>query len=310
MTIIETFNLTKRFGPQVAVEDLTLKVERGEVFGFLGPNGGGKTTTIRILSGIISPSSGHAVVAGYRTDRQVELLHEKIGLLTEVPGFYDRLSAWQNLEFYARFYRRLSKNPAVRVEQSLRLVDLWDRRGERVGRFSKGMKQRLALARALLPESEVLFLDEPTAGLDPENAEEIRALVARLGAEGKTIFLSTHNLAEAERLCHRIAIIRTRLIAMDRPENLRKLLHSFTVVIELEEITVAVLEAMGRMPFVKDWQQQGRRLVIQLDGTGKELPDLVREIVQSGGKIIRVMEKERSLEQVYLNLMRGKEKRR
>jgi len=285
-------------------------VERGEVFGFLGPNGGGKTTTIRILSGIISPSSGHAVVAGYRTDRQVELLHEEIGLLTEVPGFYDRLSAWQNLEFYARFYRRLSKNPAVRVEQSLRLVHLWDRREERVGRFSKGMKQRLALARALLPESEVLFLDEPTAGLDPENAEEIRALIARLGAEGKTIFLSTHNLAEAERLCHRIAIIRTRLIAMDRPENLRKLLHSFTAVIELEEITVAVLETMGRMPFVKDWQQQGRRLVIQLDGAGKELPDLVREIVQSGGKIIRVMEKERSLEQVYLNLMRGKEKRR
>ena len=172
------------------------------------------------------------------------------------------------------------------------------------------MKQRLALARALLPESEVLFLDEPTAGLDPENAEEIRALIARLGAEGKTIFLSTHNLAEAERLCHRIAIIRTRLIAMDRPENLRKLLHSFTAVIELEEITVAVLETMGRMPFVKDWQQQGRRLVIQLDGAGKELPDLVREIVQSGGKNIRVMEKERSLEQVYLNLMRGKEKRR
>lgn len=310
MTLIETFNLTKQFGLQPAVEDLTLEVARGEVFGLLGPNGGGKTTTIRILSGIISPTSGYAVVAGYRTDRQAELLHEEIGLLTEAPGFYDRLSARRNLEFYAGFYRRLRKNPAARVEESLRLVDLWDRREDRVGGFSKGMKQRLALARALLPQSEVLFLDEPTAGLDPESAEEIRTLVARLGAEGKTIFLSTHNLVEAERLCHRIAIIRTRLVALDRPENLRKLLHSVRVAIELEEITVAVLETVRGAPYIEDWQQQGKRLMVQFVGTGAELPDLVREIVQSGGKIIRVMEEKRSLEEVYLSLMRGKEKRR
>ncbi len=128
--------------------------------------------------------------------------------------------------------------------------------------------------------------------------------------ERRTIFLSTHNLTEAERLCHRIAIIRTRLIAMDTPENLRRLLFSFSALIELEEVTAAVLETIRRMPFVKDWQLQGKQLVVKLDGTGKELPELVREIVQSGGKVKKVMEEERSLEEVYLNLMRGKEKRR
>lgn len=310
MAVIETYNLTRNFGSQVAVEDLTLEVNRGEVFGFLGPNGGGKTTTIRMLSGIISPSSGYAVVAGYRTDRQAELLHEVIGLLTEVPGFYDRLSARRNLEFFAGFYPNLYQNPAARVEKYLKLMGLWDRREDKVGSFSKGMKQRLALARALLPEPEVLFLDEPTAGLDPETAEEIRGLINRLSMERRTIFLSTHNLTEAERLCHRIAIIRTRLIAMDTPENLRRLLFSFSALIELEEVTAAVLETIRRMPFVKDWQLQGKQLVVKLDGTGKELPELVREIVQSGGKVKKVMEEERSLEEVYLNLMRGKEKRR
>ncbi len=310
MAVIETFNLTRKYGRQLAVEDLTLKVEKGEMFGFLGPNGGGKTTAIRMLSGIISPSSGYAVVAGYRTDLQPELLHEVIGLLTEVPGFYDRLSARRNLEFFAGFYSNIGKISSARVEKYLKLVGLWDLREDKVGSFSKGMKQRLALARALLPEPEVLFLDEPTSGLDPEAANEIRGLINRLSMEGRTIFLSTHNLAEAERLCHRIAIIRTRLIAMDTPGNLRRLLFSYSVLIELEEVTSAVLETLRRIAFVKDWQLQGKQLVVKLAGGKRELPDLVQEIAQSGGRINKVMEEERSLEEVYLNLMRGKEKRR
>ncbi len=308
MPVIETYNLTRKYGSKVAVEDLTLEVEKGEIFGFLGPNGGGKTTVIRILSGIISPTSGHAVVAGYRTDLQAEELHEIIGLVTETPGFYDRLSAGRNLEFYAGFYFNLN-NTAAQVEKYLKLMGLWDYRGEKVGSFSRGMKQRLALARALLPEPKVLFLDEPTVGLDPETAEEFRGFINRLSLEGRTIFLSTHNLSEAERLCHRIAIIRTHLLALDTPAKLRGRLFSITVWIELEKVTAAVLETLRRLPFVKGWQHQGERLVVKLAETG-ELPELVREIVQSGGKVIRIMEKERSLEEVYLNLMRGNEKRR
>jgi len=227
-----------------------------------------------------------------------------------MPGFYDCLSARRNLEFFAGFYTSINQSPAAQVDKYLKLMGLWDRREDKVGSFSKGMKQRLALARALLPEPEVLFLDEPTSGLDPETAKEIRGLINRLSGEKRTIFLSTHNLTEAELLCHRIAIIRTRLMAMDTPENLRRLLFRFSALIELEEITGAVLETLRRMPYVKDWQQQGRRLVVQLDEVEKNLPELVRELVQSGGKVKKVMEEERSLEEVYLKLMRGKEKRR
>src|SRR5512136_2384397 len=196
MKIIEAHNLTKNFGDITAVDDLNLDVEEGEILGFLGPNGAGKTTTIRLLAGIIAPTSGYAEIAGRRTDGDIERLHEAIGLLTETPGFYEKLSARRNLEFFAGFYSDIDVNQ--QVEKYLRIMGLWERQQSRVGTFSKGMKQRLALARALVHEPKVLFLDEPTAGLDPEASQEVRRLVTQLGSEGCTIFLSTHNLAEAE----------------------------------------------------------------------------------------------------------------
>ena len=219
MPIIETVDLSRNFGKSAAVEDLTLAIEAGEVLGFLGPNGAGKTTTIRMLAGIIAPTKGYAVVAGHRTDRDVEQLHEVIGMLTQTPGLYDRLSARRNLEYFASFYP--SVEPQSRVERYLKLMGLWERRDSKVGTFSKGMKQRLALARALVHEPKVLFLDEPTAGLDPEAAGEVRQLIRALREEGRTIFLSTHNLSEAEILCNRIAVLHTRLLALDTPEQLR-----------------------------------------------------------------------------------------
>jgi len=170
MVLIEAHELTKRFGERTAVEALTLEVEEGEVLGLLGPNGAGKTTTIRILAGIIAPSSGCAVVAGRRTDHEVEELHELIGFLPEAPGFYERLSARRNLEYFAGFYSNI--DISAQVEKYLKLMGLWERRHDKVGTFSKGMEQRPALARALLHEPKMLFLDEPTAGLDPEAARE------------------------------------------------------------------------------------------------------------------------------------------
>jgi len=216
--IIETFGLTRKFANLTAVEDLSIQVSKGEILGFLGPNGAGKTTTIRILSGIIAPTKGHAVVAGIRTDKVAESLHEVIGLLTESPGFYQRLNATENLLYFAGFY---DIDVDTQVDKYLKLMGLWQRRGDKLGTFSKGMKQRLALARALLHNPKVLFLDEPTAGLDPESAQEVRKLIRRLKEEGRTIFLSTHNLEEAESLCDRIGLFRTRLIALDSPKNLR-----------------------------------------------------------------------------------------
>lgn len=302
MAIIEACGLTKKFGETTAVEDLSLQVEEGDVLGFLGPNGAGKTTTIRMLSGIIASTSGYATIAGQRTDDNVEKLHEAIGLLTESPGFYDRLSARCNLEFFASFYPGL--NASAQVEKYLRIMGLWDRREDRVGGFSKGMKQRLALARALLHEPRVLFLDEPTSGLDPEASQEVRQMIGRLSSEGRTIFLSTHNLAEAELLCHRIAVIRTRLLVMDTGEELRRRFFHRQVVIQLETSDTSVVEAVKNLAFVQDVSEEGNELFIELADPKKNRPELVRAIVEAGGRVLEVTERQHPLEEVYLRLIR------
>ena len=301
MAIIEVHGLTKRFGDITAVEDLSLVVEEGEVLGFLGPNGAGKTTTIRMLAGIIAPTSGYAEVGGQHTDTDIEQLHEIIGLLTENPGFYERLTARRNLEFFGSFYHDL--NIDAQVEKYLQIMGLWERRNDKVGTFSKGMKQRLALARALLHEPKILFLDEPTAGLDPEAAQDVREMVGELSGEGRTIFLSTHNLAEAELLCNRIAVIRTRLLALDTGEKLRRRFFRRQVMIELETPDSAVTVAMKKLKFVQDVVEDGNQLIVELSETEQNKPELVKAVVDAGGRILSVSEKQHPLEEVYLRLI-------
>jgi ABC-2 type transport system ATP-binding protein len=301
MPAIEAHNLTRKFGELTAVENLDLEVAEGEILAFLGPNGAGKTTTIRMLAGIISPTSGYAVVAGHRTDTNVENLHQVIGLLTETPGLYDRLNARRNLEYFAGFYPNL--DATAQAEKYLKVVGLEKRAGDRVGTFSKGMKQRLALARALLPEPRVLFLDEPTVGLDPEVAGEVRELIRSLGQEGRTIFLSTHNLAEAEQICSRIAVVRTHLLALDTPQNLRQRLFRFEIVVELESISNRILETVTSLPFVQKVTPQGKNLIVELTEPQKNRPELVKRVVEAGGRVIAVNERQHPMEEVYLNLM-------
>jgi ABC-2 type transport system ATP-binding protein len=301
-SVIETSGLTKSFGPLVAVEDLSLQVEQGQVLGFLGPNGAGKTTTVRMLSGMIAPTRGSAVVAGLLCDQDVERLHEVIGLLTETPGFYERLSARRNLLFFARFYPGVDAD--AQTTRYLQAMGLWERRDDPVGEFSRGMKQRLALARALLHEPQVLFLDEPTAGLDPEAAREVRQLIVRLKEEGRTIFLCTHNLEEAEALCHRIAVFRTRLIALDTPANLRSRLFQRQVVVELEVLDPRIVEAVRALDFVRRVEQDGATLAVELTDFDRHRPALVECIVGAGGRVQSVFEKKHSLEEVYLTLLR------
>ena len=301
MAIVEAYSLAKRFGERAAVEDLSLRMEEGEVLGLLGPNGAGKTTTIRMLAGIIAPTSGYSIVAGIRSDREPERLHEAIGLLTESPGFYDRLSARRNLSYFAGFYSEI--DVGVQVERYLKLMDLWERRDDRVGGFSKGMKQKLALARALLHEPEVLFLDEPTAGLDPEAAQEVRDMIGRLSSEGRAIFLSTHNLVEAELLCRRIAVIRTRLIAFDTAESLRLRLFQRHVVLALETVDPPVVEVVEKLPFVKALQRRGNELVLELIEPVENRPELVKAVVEAGGRVLGLSEEKHSLEEVYLSLV-------
>ncbi len=302
--VVTTFGLTRRFGDRTAVENLHLSVEPGEILGLLGPNGAGKTTTIRMLAGIIAPSDGYAVVAGFRPDQEPELLHERIGLLTESPGFYDRLSAEANLRFFASLYHDIDANR--QADTYLKVMGLWDRRADRVGAFSKGMKQRLALARTLLNEPDILFLDEPTAGLDPEVALEVRGLIAQLSAEGRTILLCTHLLGEAESLCHRISVLRTRLLAVGSPTELRQQLFRRTTTIELAgdgTTPETVAAGLRSLPWVVSIEVGRGILAVELQDTDLHGPALVQAVLNAGGRIRSVIEKKHSLEDVYLNLV-------
>ena len=303
MHIIETYQLYRKFKQLTAVADLNLTVAKGEVLAFLGPNGAGKTTTIRMLSGIIAPTSGYGIVAGFRTDKDIEKLHEVTGLLTETPGFYNRLSARFNLEYYANFYENI--NISNQVEKYLKLLGLWDRREEPVGNFSKGMRQRLALARALIHEPNVLFLDEPTSGLDPEAAHDVRDTIRQFSKEGRTIFLCTHNLSEAEELSHRIAVFHTRLLVIDTPDNLRKKLFRKKVVIALETIDENLLKNISGLLYVQNAKLDSNKLIVDLKDHEDNRPALVKAIVENGGNILSVSEEQHTLEEIYLKLLHG-----
>jgi ABC-2 type transport system ATP-binding protein len=299
--MIVTEGLGKRFGELQAVENLSLRVNAGEVFGFLGPNGAGKTTTVRMLSALIGPTSGKAWVAGCEVGRQDGELRRKVGILTESPGLYDRLSAERNLEFFARLYE--VADVAGQVERYLRLLGLWDRRHEPVGGFSKGMRQKLAIARAMLHEPQVVFLDEPTSALDPEAARLVREFVAELKHEGRAIFLCTHNLDEADRLCDRVAVFRTRLLALDTPAALRRQLFGRSVVFHLRAMDASYAERVRALPGVQSVQIVDRKLVVGLEDPESANPQLIRALVEAGADIQFVGELRRTLEDVYLRLV-------
>src|SRR2546428_171885 len=232
-TVIRTEKLTKRFGSLAAVDGLDLEVREGEVFGFLGPNGAGKTTTLRLLCALIGATSGTADVAGYRLGRQDSEIRAAVGILTEQPGLYERQSAWENLVFFATLYGLNGPTAAGQAEHFLRLMGLWDRRREAVATFSRGMKQKMAIARAALHEPRILFLDEPTTGLDPDAAKTVREFIVQLRGQGRTVFLCTHNLDEADRLCDRIAFFRRNVIRIADPDELRAELYGRATEIRL-----------------------------------------------------------------------------
>jgi ABC-2 type transport system ATP-binding protein len=276
-------------------------VEEGEVFGFLGPNGAGKTTTIRILSALISPSAGESKVAGYDVGQDDYEIRKRVGILTESPGLYDRLSAERNLEFFAHLYE--VEDVSGQIESYLRMLGLWDRRQEEAGTFSKGMRQKLVIARALLHEPKVLFLDEPTSGLDPEAARLVREFIGGLQRKGRTIFMCTHNLDEADRLCDRIAVFNVRLLALDTPAALRRQLFGRSVVFHLSQEGAQFAHVIDALPFVSSANAVENKLVASLDEPDEQNPIIVRALVEAGADIRFVGELRRSLEDVYLELI-------
>jgi ABC-2 type transport system ATP-binding protein len=299
--MISIEGLTKRFDEITAVENLELEIRSGEVFGFLGPNGAGKTTTLRMLCALINPTSGTAQVAGYRIGEDDQALRRNVGILTEAPGLYDRLSAKRNLSFFAHLYG--VEDVDSRVERYLKLLGLWERRSEPVGTFSRGMRQKLAIARAMLHEPPVLFLDEPTTGLDPEASRLVREFIEELRGEGRTIVLNTHNLDEADRLCDRIGVLNTRLLALDTPAALRREVFGRKVVIHLVDLLPEYEAKVAKFSFVDAVEAIDARLVVTLDDPETHNPALVAALVNAGAQVQFVGEIRKSLEDVYLHLV-------
>jgi ABC-2 type transport system ATP-binding protein len=312
-TAIETDGLTRRFGDYSAVDALTLTIPAGSVFGFLGPNGAGKTTTVRLLTSLIEPSAGTAVVAGHRIGKEDAAIRRTVGLLTETPGLYDRLSALDNLRFFARLYGLDDRRIARQSEHYLRLFGLWDRRDEPIGGFSKGMRQKVAIARALLHEPTIVFLDEPTSGLDPEAARIVRDVVKELRSAGRTIFLTTHNLAEAEELCDLIGVFRGHLIRVDTQQSLRDALFGRGAVVHFAGSAEPWLEVARALPFVRsvavdvaDASDTLRSaLTVTLDDPDEQNPALIRALIAADAPVRYVEPLRRSLEEAYLALLNG-----
>ncbi len=305
-TVIRTEKLTKRFGALVAVDGLDLEVREGEVFGFLGPNGAGKTTTLRLLCALIGPTSGTAEVAGYRLGQQDSEIRAAVGILTEQPGLYERQSAWDNLVFFATLYGLDRTTAARQAEHFLRLMGLWDRRLEAVATFSRGMKQKMAIARAALHEPRVLFLDEPTTGLDPDAAKTVREFIGAVRGEGRTVFLCTHNLDEADRLCDRIAFFRQSVIRIDTPDHLRAELYGHATEIRLmprprAEDLVRVQAVVG----VREAHLENGSIIVSAPDPLRTNPLLVRALVDGGAQIAYVIERKVHLEEVYLSIVEG-----
>jgi ABC-2 type transport system ATP-binding protein len=293
-------HLTRRFGARTAVDDVSIDLVPGEIFALLGPNGAGKTTTLRMLAGLIAPTAGEIRIDGEVLPRQhLARLRARVGFLTEAPGLWDRLTVEENLLVHAKLHGL--PQPRLAVDRALDRFDITERRHERAAHLSKGLKQRVALARTLLHDPDVVLLDEPTSGLDPASARTVRDVMLRLRDERRVVLLSTHNLDEARRVSSRVAVLRTRLLALDTPEALHARLFGsrlvVTVVREGGRLAAALL-ASGR-----EVTQDGERLTIRTDDPRHDAPDVVRALVAAGADIVSVTCDETPLEDVYLTLV-------
>ena len=303
MIVVE--GLRKDFRALTAVHDMAFTVGDGEIFGLLGPNGAGKTTTVRMLAGLITPTAGTATVNGHSLGEGSQRIRAITGILTESPGLHDKLTARENLAFYGRLYGLRGGRLRLAVERYLGVVGMTEHADRRVATFSKGMRQKVAIARALLHEPEVIYLDEPTSGLDPSAAKTVRDFVATLRSLGRSIVVCTHNLDEAERLCDRIGIMRGTLLRVDTPAGLRRHGRRATVRVQLNGARgpESFIGRLSELPFVTGVQAQETTLIVELADPPHETPDLVSALVAAGARITSVQEEAPTLEEAYLDLV-------
>ncbi len=296
-------HLSKSFGDRVAFDDVSFEVGYGEVFGFLGPNGAGKTTTVRTLGTLIAPSSGSAIVAGVPLAADSgPAIRARISIMPESPGLYLRLTVSENLRCFAGLYEL--DDISGRIERALRAVNLLDRAGDACGSLSKGLRQRVALARALLNDPAVLFLDEPTSGLDPVAAHDVHELIVSLREQGVTIFLTTHRLEEAERLCHRVAILNTTLRLVGRPDELRERLFNQALEVRVRRSLDDPGSLFGGLPGVDGWEVSGSGgYELAVSDAQTAAPAVARALVGADADILSLTESRHSLEDIYLQLI-------
>jgi ABC-2 type transport system ATP-binding protein len=295
--------LSKQFGERVALSDVSFSLAAGEVFGFLGPNGAGKTTTVRTLATLIEPTSGSALVAGIPLgpENAVEI-RQRISVMPESPGLYLSLTVEENLRFFAGLYGL--RHPDNRIAQALAAVSLSGRANDRSGSLSKGLRQRVGLARALLNDPQLVFLDEPTSGLDPVATREVHELIEGLGHRGVTVFLTTHRLEEAERLCDRVAILNTTLRTIGRPQDLRMQLFNATLLVTTRQPLADPEQLFAAFPGIRGWQSDdARTYTLTVTDPEEVAPELTRALVATGADVLSIGEGHHSLEDVYLELV-------
>jgi ABC-2 type transport system ATP-binding protein len=303
--MIDAENLTRKFGNLTAVENLTLHVDEGEVFGLLGPNGAGKTTTVRMLCCLISKTSGNARIAGYEIGNKEDSLKIRkiIGLVPDNVGLSEHLSAYDNLDFYGKIYDCTDAQRRESIQRFLEMLGLWGKRNILAGTFSKGMKQKLAIARALIHDPQILFLDEPTVNLDPESAKTVREFILDLKRQKKTIFLNTHNLDEAQRICDKIGILNTKLRAIGTPQELEQSVSGRKTVIVLEQVNDVILNALKKLS-LKNLTSDDNKIIFDVVDPDKEDSPVVETIVLAGGHVRSINVVGSTLEDTYLKLVR------
>jgi ABC-2 type transport system ATP-binding protein len=302
--MITVENLTRKFKDITAVKNISFYIDESEIFGFLGPNGAGKTTTIRMLSTLISPDSGKITINGKDTRSHGEYIREITGLLTESPGMYEKISAYDNLKYYSSFYNIPDDRRNKNIEKYLKMFDLWERKDDLAGTYSKGMKQKLALSRALIHEPRILLLDEPTAGLDPESAHMVRNFIDSLKKEKTTVFLCTHNLEEASSLSDRVCIIKKKIIRIATLSELQNGDRGKRVEIVFRDDADKYTKLIKETSQIKNIQTDKNKAMLVIENPEISNPIILKKLVDSGAKIIYFNQIKASLEEIYLDLIR------
>jgi ABC-2 type transport system ATP-binding protein len=302
--MIHVENLVKKFSELTAVDNISFNVAEGEIFGFLGPNGAGKTTTIRMLTTLISPSSGEILVNGMNTKKDSGNIRSIIGILTETPGMYEKNTAYENLKFFASFYKINESKIKSNIEKFLKMFELWDRRNDLVVTFSKGMKQKLAIARALIHEPKILFLDEPTAALDPESAHMVRNFIESLRKEKITVFLCTHNLEEAQALCNTVCIIKKKIIKIASLYELQNLKDTKTFNLGLLDSPEKYKSIFDKYKDNIEYTCSNNTVDFKIKNYEKINPLIIRDLINEGAQILYFNEYKESLEDIYLELIK------